>query len=258
MKKLNFLLIALAMLISMPAMAQTRKEKKAAKKAQWEMEQEFKRKEAELIYQMRLDSIKAAQEERDAAKAAAKRKEEEQARREAEEEQYRKQTAVRTLPCQIYDDADWFVASGSVKFLPKNQKLTPSSLLRSLKRQLFDKLRGKYQQVTQDYFDQMDDSDAGSYAREHIESAGRQIIEQMVNEVNENCREVTTYPDSEGMYTMYMSIRISKKQIIEEVAEGLSEDRELKTRFNEKQFRDSAFKVFEEDNAQKFDEFKEQ
>ena len=80
----------------------------------------------------------------------------------------------------------------------------------------------------------------------------------MVNEVNENCREVTTYPDSEGMYTMYMSIKISKKQIIEEVAEGLSEDRELKTRFNEKQFRDSAFKVFEEDNAQKFDEFKEQ
>ena len=55
-----------------------------------------------------------------------------------------------------------------------------------------------------------------------------------------------------------MSIRISKKEIIDEVAETISEDRELKTRFNEKQFRDSAFKVFEEDNAQKYDEFKEQ
>ena len=258
MKKITLLgALALSFLLCAPTMAQSRKDKKAAKKAQWEMEQEYKRKEAEMIYQMRLDSIKAAQEERDAAKAEAKRKAEEQAKREAEEEAYMKQTAVREEPCQIYDDDEWFVASGSVQYLPKDQKLTPSSLLRSLKRQLFDKLSGKYQQVTEDYFDQMD-TEEGAYAREHIESAGRQIINQMVNETRENCRKVSAYANSEGKYTMYMSIRISKKEIIEKVAETLSEEKELKTRFNEKQFRESAFKVFEEDNAKKYEEFKEQ
>ena len=34
-------------------------------------------------------------------------------------------------------------------------------------------------------------------------------------------------------------------------------DEELKVRFNEKQFRDSAFKVFEEDNKKEYNEFVE-
>ena len=56
-------IMALAFM-TMPAQAQSRKEKKAAKKAQWEMEQRQKAEEAELLHKMRMDSIKRANEER--------------------------------------------------------------------------------------------------------------------------------------------------------------------------------------------------
>ena len=122
--------------------------------------------------------------------------------------------------------------------------------------QLLQKLQGKYQQVIDDYFDQMETED-GEYARQHIESAGRQVIQQLINETYEVCRKQTQLPDAEGFYTMYMAIKVSKKEVVEKTVDKLSHDEELKVRFNEKQFRDSAFKVFEEDNKKEYNEFVE-
>ena len=66
MKKIMLLatVVAMSMAVAMPVNAQSRKEKKAAKKAQWEMEQKQKAEEAALLHQMRMDSIKRANEER--------------------------------------------------------------------------------------------------------------------------------------------------------------------------------------------------
>jgi len=208
-----------------------------------------------------MDSLRAAQAEKEAAKAKAAaaeaKKEEKQAQREAEEEQIRKMNMVAEMPCQTYDDADWFYATGVKRFKASQTNLTPTTLLRSTRQQLLQKLAGKYQQVVDDYFDQMETED-GEYARQHIESAGRQVMQQLINETYEVCRKQTQIPDGEGYYTMYMSIKVSKKEIVEKVVDKLGEEQEMKVRFNEKQFRDSAFKVFEENNKQAYQEFKEQ
>ena len=47
-----------------------------------------------------------------------------------------------------------------------------------------------------------------------------------------------------------MSIRIKKQEILQVMEEGIAKDTEAKVRYNEKQFREAAFKVFEEDKSQ--------
>lgn len=262
MKKIMLLatVVAMSLAVAMPVNAQSRKDKKAAKKAQWEMQQQQQKEEAELRHQMKMDSLRAVQEEKEAAKARAAAVEEkraaQQAQREAEEEQIRRMNMVAEMPCQTYDDADWFYATGVKRFKASQTNLTPTTLLRSTRQQLLQKLQGKYQQVIDDYFDQMETED-GEYARQHIESAGRQVIQQLINETYEVCRKQTQLPDAEGFYTMYMAIKVSKKEVVEKTVDKLSHDEELKVRFNEKQFRDSAFKVFEEDNKKEYKEFVE-
>ena len=64
--------VAMSLAVAMPVNAQSRKEKKAAKKAQWEMEQKQKAEEAALLHQMRMDSIKRANEERAEAEERAR------------------------------------------------------------------------------------------------------------------------------------------------------------------------------------------
>lgn len=262
MKKLFFYatVVAMSLVVAMPANAQSRKDKKAAKKAQWEMQLQQQHEEAELRHQMKMDSLKNVQREKDEAKAKAaldaEKRAAEQAKRDAEAEQIRQMTMVAEMPCQTYDDADWFYATGVKRFKASQTNLTPTTLLRSTRQQLLQKLQGKYQQVIDDYFDQMETED-GEYARQHIESAGRQVIQQLINETYEVCRKQTQIPDAEGYLTMYMAIKVSKKEIVEKTVNKIGEDQQLKVRFNEKQFRDSAFKVFEEDNKKEYNEFVE-
>lgn len=254
-------MVALSLAVAMPVNAQSRKEKKAAKKAQWEMEQQQQKEEAELRHQLKMDSIRNAQEEKEAAKAKAKADQEAReataAKEAAERKQFERQTAVAEMPCQMYDDDDWFYATGVKRFKPNQLNLTPTTLLRSTRQQMLQKLAGQYKQVIRDYFDNME-TEEGEYARQHIESAGDQVMKAMVNETYEVCRKQTQYPDAEGYYTMYMSIKMSKKEFVDKIVKAISEEQEMKTRFNEKQFRDSAFKVFEENNKMEYNEFVEQ
>ncbi len=253
--------VAMSLAVAMPVNAQSRKDKKAAKKANWEMQQQQQREEAELRHQMKMDSLRSIQKQKEAAEAEAAdakaKAQEAQAKRDAEAELIRQAQMVSEMPCQSYDDDDWFYATGVQRFKANQTNLTPTTLLRSTRQQLLQKLAGKYQQVVDDYFDQMETEDGG-YARQHIESAGRQVMQQLINETYEVCRRQTQIPDGEGYYTMYMSIKVSKKEIVEKVVDKLGEEQEMKLRFNEKQFRDSAFKVFEEKNEQAYKDFKDQ
>ncbi len=94
MKKLFFFatVVAMSLAIAMPAQAQSRKEKKAAAKAQWEMEQKQKAEEAALIHQMRMDSIKKAQQQK--AEDEAWEKEKKDLKREGQRAQMQSQNAM--------------------------------------------------------------------------------------------------------------------------------------------------------------------
>lgn len=242
MKTLISMVIIALTIIAMPAQAQSRKDKKAAKKQQWEMEQRQKFIEDSIRNQMRIDSLKNIQKikEDEAAKDRADRVQKEA------DAKYSHDNEVTDNPCQIYDDSEWFAATNERVYQSKNINTVSRALLRSTQQQLFEKLSSKIKQVTADYFDQMDAEDL-NYERNHIESAALRAIKQMVGDTYETCRKQSKYVDADGYYHMYMSIKISKKEIIEKCIDEIKKEQEQNIRLNEEKFRKSAFKVFEQD-----------
>ena len=153
------------------------------------------------------------------------------------------------------DDDDWFYATGMRQVKANTINTAATATLRATQQLMRQKLSAIYRSVTRDYFDQMD-TEEGSYERSHIESAGDLVVRAMINDTYEVCRKNTS-PDENGNMIMYMTIKVSKKKFLENAVKELSKDKELEVRFNEKQFRDSAFKVFEESNEKEYNEFKE-
>ena len=56
MKKTIIIALMALAIVAVPATAQTRKDKKAAEKAQWEQEQKFAAEEAALRHQLKMDT----------------------------------------------------------------------------------------------------------------------------------------------------------------------------------------------------------
>ena len=163
---------------------------------------------------------------------------------------------VYDVPCWMADDDEWFYATIQRQFKQSSMNTAPTATLRSAQMLMRQKLSSVYRAVLRDYFDQMD-TEEGSYANQHLESAGDLVIKATINETYEVCRKQTR-PDDNGNVIMYMTIKVSKKKFAKDLVQKISEDEQLKVRFNEKKFRESAFKVFEESNNKEFNEFKGQ
>lgn len=156
---------------------------------------------------------------------------------------------TRENPCAIYDNDEWYTAFGQKEGRRGDPQLA-NSLLRTLQGQISDKLAGKIQAITSDYFDQMDTED-GSYAREHIEGASQKTVEQYLAETQEYKR-VETLPDEKtGNIILYMSIRVRKQDLAAKMARGvakeMAQNKESQVRVNEAKFRESAMKVFDKE-----------
>ena len=203
--------------------------------------------------------IKARQRNEDAKAQAEQAERQRQANAAVGEEIAKKQAArlaqVSEMPCFMQDDDEWFYATGMRQVKANSLNTAVTATLRATQQQMRQKLSAQYRAVTRDYFDQMD-TEEGSYERSHIESAGDLVVRAMINDTYEVCRK-TTDPDENGNMTMYMTIKVSKKKFLDNAVNTLSKDKELEVRFNEKQFRDSAFKVFEDSNNKEYNEFKE-
>ena len=156
-------------------------------------------------------------------------------------------------PCQIYDDAEWYTGVGTRRIKQSSINTAATALLRSTQQQLRQKIRGQYKAVVRDYMDQID-TDGASQVDSHIESAGEMVIDQKVNDTWEVCRK-NTAPDAEGYINLYMAIKVSKKELVDEIVSTISKDKQMEIRFKEDQFRKSAFKVFEQDQKKSFQDY---
>lgn len=148
--------------------------------------------------------------------------------------------------CTIYDDDQWYTAFNQKLGVEGDPQLA-NSLLRTCQEQLKEKLAGKVQAITTIYIDQMD-IDGKSKAAEHIEGASQLSVEQFINETREYCRKQTISYDHEGKIVLYMAIRVKKSDVLQVMEDAIQNDKEAKVRYNEKNFREAAFKVFEDDN----------
>ena len=231
MKKTIVLAMMALAIVALPATAQSSKDKKAAKKAEWEMRQQQQAEEAALLHQMKMESIRDAQAAREAAKAEA------EAKRKAEqaEQEYLQSTQTYNLPCWEADSKEYFTAHVQ-RVMPLNMVTTQSTaLLRLAKQQMQQKIAGAYKQVVRDYMDQMDIDDKFT-AASHIESAGEMIINQMVNATEETCREMTR-PNASGNVTLYLAIKISKEDLVEKIMNNIPEKEKNEVIKNEEEVR---------------------
>lgn len=231
MKKTIVLAMMALAVVALPTTAQSRKDKKAAEKAAWEMKQQQQAEEAALLHQMKMDSIRDAQAAREAAKAEAEAKK----AAEKAEQDYLKSTQTYKLPCWEPDTKEYFTAQVQ-RVMPLNQvTMQSTALLRLAKQQMQQKIAGAYKQVIRDYMDQMDLDDKFT-AASHIESAGEMIINQIVNNTEESCREMTR-PDASGQVTLYLAIKVSKENLVKEILNNIPEKEKKEVLTNEEEFR---------------------
>lgn len=158
-------------------------------------------------------------------------------------------------PCMRYDDDEYFAGSGFTRVKAGGEgerdfTLVINKLLNSVRQQVKQKIGGKYKAVVRDYFDQMDYGDKTS-AASHIESAGEEVIDRFLGDTEEDCRTFGEVDDA-GYQNIYIGILVKKTDLVNSLLNGIEEDEDVpadirqQVRQNEKAFRDSAFKIFEQ------------
>lgn len=169
-----------------------------------------------------------------------------------------RQTEETTIqPCMRYDDDEYFAGSGYTRVKAggegeRDYTLVINKLLNNVRQQVKQKIGGKYKAVVRDYFDQFDYGDKSS-AASHIESAGEEVIDRILGDTEEDCRTFGEIDDA-GYQNIYIGILVKKSDLVNSLLEGIQEDNDVpadikqQVRQNEKAFRDSAFKIFEQES----------
>lgn len=171
-----------------------------------------------------------------------------QANNEADEE-------TTSQPCWIPDDDEYYAASGYFRIKQggvdeRDFTVEYNKQLNSLRQQVKMKIGGHYRSIMNDYFDQLD-VDSRSTVASHIESAGEEAIDKLLNDTKEACRQMGKV-DEGGYRLIYMAITVSKKEIAQSIVEGIENDKTIPenvkndVRQNEEKFRESALKSFKE------------
>lgn len=157
--------------------------------------------------------------------------------------------------CWIADNDEYFAASGyfRIKYKGDGERdftIEYNKQLNSLRQQVKMKIGGRYRSIMRDYFDQLD-VDSRSSVASHIESAGEEAIDKLLNDSKEACRQMGKVDES-GYRFIYMAITVSKKEIAQSIVEGVEESKDIpenvkkEVRQNEAKFRESALKSFNE------------
>ena len=232
MKKIMFFatIVALSMAIAMPVNAQSRKDKKAAAKAQWELEQKQKAEEAELRHKLRMDSIanagkvaeqKAVKEEaeRRAAEAEAK------AKQKKAEEAAALQEVEFNEPCSDYmSSADVIYGRGTGEDFEQqlSADIARSSALEELASQLSTKVQAlvsKYRKQTRK------NTKRESISR--IEGLTMTEVDQATG-YRVACRKTITYvQNGERLFKTYMVVELNEDILLSAIYKKIQKDEEL-------------------------------
>ena len=212
MKKITlFIALIMSMSLLTPALAQTRKEKKAAKKAQWEMQQQQAKEEAELLHQIRMDSIRQAQADKEAERQQALK---EEAMREKDVE----------IPCddQSYSTLTNFRALGVAENMSMQVALIYAS--NNARAALAEQVKASVRSLTHNYVKSLNKN-----MTEDIELRFEQLTVTVVNQELQNsnpvCKEAKKFNrNGKLMYKYYVVMDMSKDSLLQPLHQALSAD----------------------------------
>ena len=197
------------MLVPVPTDAQTRKEKKAAKKAEWQFEQQKK----ELERQRVLDSIKNANA-RPASNPAG---------------------ATFELPCSGVgtSDKEYFRQLGIGKDI--DLSLAQRMAIQSAKSIMRDRLGEQVKGLVTDYSKTYSKSSKGSDLEGILEREFTSVVDKALDDADNPCEKAAQLNTGEFQY--YYVIEIRKNELADKLADAISGNDKLRTEYDRDQFR---------------------
>ena len=253
----------LSMAVVMPAQAQSRKDKKAAKKANWEMEQQQQREEAELRHQMKMDSLRNIQKAKEEAEAKAKLDAEraEQARQKAEADEAARQKKAEEMaalqevditdePCTEVGSSESYIRSRGIGESLQQQMARTKAQTNAV-RDLGAKIGTAVQALIKHYANEetisvmTDDASAdGMSFEEKIQAMTKQKVDQNLS-FSTFCEKTRSYmKNNKKIYKCYMTVQAGKDELMKPVYEEIQKAANSKLNLDYKSFSEEFDKEF--------------
>ena len=213
MRKVSLLLgLIVMMFVVMPMSAQTYKDKKAAKKAAWEQDQQQKTEEDALLHKMRMDSIRKAAER---AEAQRLREEQEEAMREVEV----------NVPCcgeEFFSTSTLLRASGNGQSM--NQQVAKNMARSSALQELTSKVKVAVEALVENYYKSENLNMTETFEQRFQEMTVQKIKEE-ISGYRTICEKYTKFMNNgRPAFKCYVAIEIGKDELLKPVFETLTED----------------------------------
>ncbi len=261
MKKTILLALVAMAIVAIPANAQTRREKKAAAKAQWEQQQQFAAEEAALRHQMKMDSIanakkvaeaqrkeaerKAAEEKAAAAAQAAADKAAAEAKAKAEAEARAAQETEVNMPCEEY-----ITTSELIRALGIGEDYDQQFAIDIARTEALNELASQVTTTVQSLLTKYNKSTTKQGKERSRESIMR--TEQMIRTVVEQttgyriaCRKITSYVlDGEKLYKAYIALETGTNDILESLYQNIQADEDLAIEASYEKFKEEFNQTF--------------
>ncbi len=156
-----------------------------------------------------------------------------------------------SMPTFEPDTEEYFAASGIATGARGRMDVLQQNALTNAQSLIRQKMQHAYKGMISDYANSIGINNNSDLANK-IERSGNQIIQVVVNETM--ARDIKfSGVDEKGNVTCFVGIRIYKKQLADKIANKVSNDEELKIRFNEDQYRkyiEEKFKEYKEEHNQ--------
>ena len=238
-------------IVAMPVEAQSRKDKKAAKKEAWEREQRQQAEEDELRHQIRMDSIANAKKaaEQQAAKEEAERRAkeaEEKAKQKKAEEEAALQEVAHEEPCSEMDyPSTEVLMRGHGIGVDRNQQFSIEKAkgyaINDLAQQISSKVESLLRLQNQSW-DQNESNNYAGMAKQEIE-----IAVQQTTGYNIACRKTMTYSQNNvRLMKTYMIIEVSAEKVLKAAYDVLQKNNQTKI--------EESFEDFHKDFKEHFQE----
>ncbi len=209
MKKITYIFTIMTMLLCVmvcnPVQAQTRKEKKAAQKSQWEFEQ----KKLEMQRQRTLDSL-------------------------ANLPTQPQETFVE-IPCYeaSRSDAEYFRELGTGKDTEK--EIARASAVQNAQSIMKDRLGHAVKGLATDYSKTVAVSGKKADMERILEREFTSVVDKVLNDADNPCEKWSQ--DRSGNWNVYYTIEIRKTVLVDELSNAVSNNEKLKAEFDRDQFR---------------------
>lgn len=213
MRKVSLLFgLIVMMFVATPMSAQTYKDKKAAKKAAWEQDQQQKAEEDALLHKMRMDSIRQA-----AQRAEAQRLKEEQ-------EEAMREVEVK-VPCcgeEFFSTPTLIRASGSGQSM--NQQVAKNMARSSALQELTSKVKVSVEALVSNYYKSENINMTENFMQKFQEMTVQKIKEE-ISGYRTICEKYTKFMNNgRPAFKCYVAIEIGKDELLKPVFETLTED----------------------------------